>query len=40
LNAVIIDADEQSGRATDIERVSYGLEELNDLGVGSLRSSV
>ena len=40
LNAVIIDADEQTGRATDIERLSYGLEELKDLGVGSLRSTV
>ena len=40
LNAVIIEADEQTGRATDIERLSYGLEELKDLGVGSVRSSV
>ena len=40
LNAVVIDADEQTGRATDIERLSYGLEELNDLGVGSVRSTV
>ena len=32
LNAVVIDADEQTGRATDIERLSYGLEELKDLG--------
>ena len=40
LNAVIIDADEQTGRATDIERLSYGLEELKDLGVGSVRSTV
>jgi metallophosphoesterase (TIGR00282 family) len=40
LNAVVIDADEQTGRATDIERVSYGLEELKDLGVGSVRSTV
>ncbi len=28
LNAVIIEADEQTGRATDIERLSYSLEEL------------
>jgi metallophosphoesterase (TIGR00282 family) len=40
LNAVIIEADEQTGRATDIERLSYSLEELKDLGVGSVRSSV
>src|SRR5437773_722982 len=31
LNAVIVDADEQTGRATDIERLSYGAEELHDL---------
>jgi len=40
LNAVIVDADEQTGRATDIERLSYGLEELKDLGIGSVRSTV
>ena len=40
LNAVVIEADEQTGRATDIERLSYGLEELKDLGVGPVRSSV
>jgi len=40
LNAVIIDADEQTGRATNIERLSYGLEELKDFGVVSLRSPV
>jgi len=41
LNAVIIDADEQTGRATDIERLSYSLEELKDLPtpVSNLRSS-
>jgi 2',3'-cyclic-nucleotide 2'-phosphodiesterase len=32
LNAVIIDADEQTGRALDIERLSYGADELEDLG--------
>ena len=31
LNAVIIEADEQSGRATDIERLSYSLEELEQM---------
>jgi hypothetical protein len=36
----VIDADEQTGRATDIERLSYGLEELKDLGIGSVRSTV
>jgi 2',3'-cyclic-nucleotide 2'-phosphodiesterase len=32
LNAVIVEADEQTGRAIDIERLSYSLEELKDLG--------
>jgi metallophosphoesterase (TIGR00282 family) len=40
LNAVVIEADEQTGRATDIERLSYGIEELKELGVGSVRSTV
>jgi metallophosphoesterase (TIGR00282 family) len=41
LNAVVIDADEQTGRATDIERLSYSAEELKELAdVGSVRSSV
>jgi metallophosphoesterase (TIGR00282 family) len=31
LNAVIIDADEQTGRATEIERLSYSAGELADL---------
>lgn len=31
LNAVIVEADEASGRALDIERLSYSLEELADL---------
>ena len=41
LNAVVIDADEQTGRATEIERLSYSLEELKDLPtpVSNLRSS-
>src|SRR5262249_27730276 len=30
LNAVLIDADEQTGRAEDIERLSYSLDELVD----------
>jgi metallophosphoesterase (TIGR00282 family) len=28
LNAVVIEADEQTGQATDIERLSYGMDEL------------
>ena len=41
LNAVIIEADEQTGHATDIERLSYSADELKDLSdVGSVRSSV
>jgi calcineurin-like phosphoesterase len=41
LNAVIIEADEQTGRATDIERLSYSADELRDLSdVGSVRSTV
>jgi len=41
LHAVIVDADEQTGRATDIERLGYSLEELKDISsVGSVRSSV
>src|ERR1700704_257717 len=40
LNAVIIEADAQTGRATDIERLSYGMEEFKDLGIGSVRSTV
>ena len=31
LNAVIVDADEDTGRATDIERLSYSAEELQRL---------
>jgi metallophosphoesterase (TIGR00282 family) len=44
LNAVIIDADEKSGLAVDLERVSYSLDEIVDLGApsheGPVRSSV
>jgi metallophosphoesterase (TIGR00282 family) len=41
LNAVIVDADEETGRATEIERLSYSAEELKELSdVGSVRSSV
>jgi calcineurin-like phosphoesterase len=35
LNGVVIDADEQTGRAVDIERVSYSLDELEDLARGA-----
>jgi 2',3'-cyclic-nucleotide 2'-phosphodiesterase len=31
LNAVIVEADEQTGRAVEIERISYSQEELTDL---------
>jgi metallophosphoesterase (TIGR00282 family) len=41
LNAVVVDADEETGRATDIERLSYSLDELKDISsVGSVRSAV
>jgi 2',3'-cyclic-nucleotide 2'-phosphodiesterase len=41
LNAVLIDADEQTGRAEDIERLSYSLDELVDLAnERSVRSAV
>src|SRR5437868_12413922 len=41
LNAVIIDADEKTGHATEIERLSYNAEELKELSdVGSVRSSI
>jgi metallophosphoesterase (TIGR00282 family) len=41
LNGVIVEADEQTGRATDVERVSYSAEELEHLShVGSVRSAV
>jgi 2',3'-cyclic-nucleotide 2'-phosphodiesterase len=42
LNAVVIDADEATGRATDIERLSYSLDELNELAADErpVRSSV
>ena len=33
LNAVVVTADTETGRATEIERLSYGLEELKSLGV-------
>src|SRR2546423_158849 len=41
LNAVIVEADERTGRALDIQRISYSADELKDLSdVGSVRSSV
>jgi metallophosphoesterase (TIGR00282 family) len=41
LNAVVIEADEDTGRAVDIERLSYSLDELVDLtNEGSVRSAV
>ena len=42
LNAVIVDADEATGLATDIERLSYSLDELTELAADErpVRSSV
>jgi len=41
LNAVVVDADEQTGRATHIERLSYSLDELKEISsVGSVRSAI
>jgi 2',3'-cyclic-nucleotide 2'-phosphodiesterase len=41
LHAVIVEADEATGRATEIERLSYSLDDLKELAdVGSIRSSV
>jgi metallophosphoesterase (TIGR00282 family) len=41
LNAVVIDADEKTGRALDIERLSYSLDELEQLtNAGPVRSSI
>jgi len=44
LHAAIVDADERTGLATDIERLSLGLDDLAQLGVNfderSVRSSV
>jgi metallophosphoesterase (TIGR00282 family) len=42
LNAVLVDADEKTGRATDIERLSYSLDELTELAAHErpVRSSV
>jgi metallophosphoesterase (TIGR00282 family) len=40
LNAVVIDADEQTGLAVAIERLSYSLDELDDLADASDERSV
>ena len=41
LNAVVVDADEQTGRANAITRLSYSADQLKELAdVGSVRSSV
>jgi metallophosphoesterase (TIGR00282 family) len=42
LNAVIVDADARTGLATDIERISYSQDELDELAIHerSVRSSV
>jgi metallophosphoesterase (TIGR00282 family) len=40
LNAVVVEADDRTGLATDIERLSYSLEELEQLaGSGRLQSA-
>jgi 2',3'-cyclic-nucleotide 2'-phosphodiesterase len=39
LNGVIVEADEATGLATDIERVSYSLDELEDLARGTAPDS-
>ncbi len=35
LNAVVIEADDETGRATEIERVSYSMDEIEDLARGA-----
>src|SRR5436190_6222639 len=35
LNGVLVEADEQTGRAVDIERISYSLNEIEDMARGS-----
>ncbi len=42
LNAVLVEADETTGRATDIERLSYSLDDLTELAADErpVRSSV
>ena len=41
LNGVLVDADEATGRAVDVERISYSLAELTELSdAGSLRPTV
>jgi metallophosphoesterase (TIGR00282 family) len=34
LNGVVIEADEATGRATDVERISYSMDEIEDLAGG------
>ena len=40
LNAVIVESDPATGRATDIERLSLGVHDLKDLGVSNLQSTI
>jgi hypothetical protein len=40
LNAVIVEADEQTGRATDIERLNYSAEDLKAIGAPNLQSAI
>ena len=40
LHAVIVETDDQTGRAVDIERLSLGADDLAELGVPNLQSAV
>ncbi len=40
LHAVIVETDPQTGRAIDIERLSLGVEDLEQLGVPNLQSAI
>src|SRR3977135_4464153 len=40
LHAVIVETDPQTGRAVDIERLSLGVEDLEQLGVPNLQSAL
>jgi metallophosphoesterase (TIGR00282 family) len=40
LNAVVVDADDETGRAVEIERLGYSLNELQDLNERFVQSSV
>ena len=40
LNGVIVETDSSTGRATDIERLSLGVDDLAHLGVSNLQSAI